>query len=238
MPVGITVGATSLIGAGIQANAADRAAKAQADAAAQARQDQMPFMVPGQGAMASLAQLYGINPETGAADPNQAFNKASLDAFERSPDYQFALRSGTNAVNNSQAARGMLRSGNTLQALTKFGQDLGTQTFGNYRGALAQLAQIGAGAAGNAGNASMAQGAATASGIVGQANAFTGALGNIANYGLMQNQQQQQQQFLQNLLRPTAYAGSQPVLSGLPQAPYGSVFGPSALPGGVGAYPY
>lgn len=194
----------------------------------------MPFMIPGQGAMASLAQLYGINPETGEYSPDAAFNEASLAAFRRSPDYQFALQEGLGALENSQAAKGMLRSGNTLRAITDYGQGLATQTFGNYRGALGQLASLGAGAAGQTGQAAMAQGAAQASGAVGSANAWSGALGSIANYGMMQHQQQQQQAFLSNLLRPSGYSGA--------AAPYAPATNPmgfsNVLPGGVGAFPY
>lgn len=238
MPTAAVVGGASLGSALIGSNAASRAAKAQARAAQQARQDMLPFMIPGQGAMASLAQLYGINPQTGAADPNQAFNEASLEAFRRSPDYAFAQREGLGALENSAAARGMLRSGNTLRGITEFGQGLATQTFSNYRGALAQLAGIGAGAAGGAGQAAMQQGAAQASGIVGGANAFTGALGSLGNYAMMQGQQQQQQQFLNSLLRPSSYGA--PPGFGAP-APYSGAnpYGySSVLPGGVGSAPY
>jgi hypothetical protein len=169
-----------------------------------------PFMIPGQGAMASLAQLYGINPQTGAYDPNQAFNEASLQAFQRSPDYQFALQEGLGAVENSQAGRGMLRSGNTLRALTEFGQGLASQQFGNYRGALTQLASIGAGAAGGAGQSALQAGAAQASGIVGAGNAWSGALGSLGNYAMMQQQQAQQQSLIQSLLRPSSYTPTAP----------------------------
>lgn len=234
MPVGLLVGGATIGSAIIGSNTAKKAAKAQAQAAAQAREDQMPFMIPGQGAMASLARLYGIDPETGAYSPDDAFNEASLAAFRRSPDYQFALREGIGAVENSQAGRGMLRSGNTLRALDQFGQGLATQTFGNYRGALGQLAQLGAGAAGAAGNAAMQRGAAEASGIVGAGNAWSNALGSLANFGMMQGQMNQ----LGAMMRPSSYG--QPMQFGAP-SPYASAnpYGYSGtLPGGVGAFPY
>jgi hypothetical protein len=238
MPTAAVVAGASLGSAVIGANAAQSAAKKQAAAAAQARQDMLPFSIPGQGAMGSLAQLYGINPQTGAYDPNQAFDQASLQAFQRSPDYQFAMQQGLGALENSQAAKGMLRSGNTLRGITEFGQGLATQTFGNYRGALAQLAGIGAGAASGAGQAAMQQGAAQASGIVGAGNAWAGALGSMGNYAMMQNQMNQQNTMLSQLLRPSGYG--QPMQYGAP-APYsaGNPYGNSgALPGGVGNAPY
>jgi hypothetical protein len=223
------IGGATLGSALIGSSAAQRAASIQARAAQQSRADMMPFMIPGQGAMASLAQLYGINPQTGAYNPNDAFSQASLQAFQRSPDYQFAFQQGLNALQNSRAAQGMLRSGNTLQGITQFGQGLASQQFGNYRSALQQLAGIGAGAAGGAGQMAQQAGAATASGIVGGANAWSGALGSLGNYAMMQQQQQQQQAFLQNqqqqqqsflagLYRPSSYTGTSPpsTLSSVP----------------------
>lgn len=47
------------------------------------------------------------------------------------PGYDFRLKSGTNAINNNAAASGMLQSGDTLRALTEFGQDMGSQEYGN-----------------------------------------------------------------------------------------------------------
>jgi hypothetical protein len=187
MPTAAIIGATTIGGSLISANAAQRAAKTQARAAGQARTDLLPFMLPGQGATGALASLYGIDPATGAFDPNAAFNPASLEAFRRSPDYQFALTEGLRGLENSAAARGMLRSGNTLRGITNYATGLASQTFGNYTGALRQLAQLGAGAAGGAGNAAMAQGAATASGIVGSANAIAGGMGSLGNYFMLQN---------------------------------------------------
>jgi hypothetical protein len=187
MPTAAVIGGATLGSSLIQSSAASRAAKTQAQAAQQARQDILPFLTPGYGAVRGLAGLYGIDADTGAFDPNAAFNPASLEAFRRSPDYQFAFREGLRGLENSAAARGMLRSGNTLRGITEFGQGLATQTFGNYRGALQQLAQLGAGAAGGAGNTAMAQGAATASGIVGGANAFAGGLGSLGNYFMLQS---------------------------------------------------
>ena len=210
MPVGAIVGGASLGGAALQSNAARKAAKTQAAAAREgyelARGNLEPFMAPGRGAVASLAELYGINPETG--ERGQPMPEGALEAFRRSPDYEFARTEGLRGVETSNAARGMLRSGNNLRALTEFGQGLATQTFGNYRGALERLAAMGqnsAGALAGAGqqSANMA-GAATASGQVGSANAWGGALGNIGNYAMTNH--------FMGQMRPqqSAYAGPPP----------------------------
>jgi hypothetical protein len=229
MPIGAAISVVgSVAGAAIQSNAAQKAAKQQAKGAAQARQDLLPFSIPGQGATASLAQLYGINPETGEADPNQAFNQSSLEAFRRSPDFQFAFQTGQDAVNTAAGGAGMLKSGNRLRDLTTFGQGLASQQFGNYRGALQQLAALGQSAATGAGNAAIQQGTAQASGTVGSANAIAGGLGNIANTAMMY-------QYMNRQPSLSAYSGGA-------MSPYNAASNPmgysNVLPGGVGAVPY
>lgn len=47
------------------------------------------------------------------------------------PGYNFRLQSGVNAINNNAATKGMLQSGDTLRELTQFGQDMGSQEYGN-----------------------------------------------------------------------------------------------------------
>jgi len=226
MPVGAAIGAVGSLGsAAIGASAANRAAKTQARAASRARQDMLPYSLPGQGAVATLAQLFGIDPATGEVT-GQPMNEASLEAFRRSPDYEFARQEGLRGVEFSNAARGMLRSGNNLRGLADYASGLATQNFNNYRGSLAQLASIGAGAAGGAANASMQQGAALASGTVGAANAWGGALGNLGNFAMMHS-----------LMRPpsSAYAPTGALAPYSPPNPMGYS---SVLPGGVGAMPY
>ena len=49
----------------------------------------------------------------------------------KDPSYQFRLEQGTNAIEGSAAARGLLRSGGTLQDLAGYGQDLASQEYGN-----------------------------------------------------------------------------------------------------------
>jgi len=47
------------------------------------------------------------------------------------PGYQFALQQGTQAIDRSAAAKGMLNSGNVLQELQKYGSGLASQEYGN-----------------------------------------------------------------------------------------------------------
>lgn len=52
-----------------------------------------------------------------------AFKAPSAQDAQNDPGYQFGLDQGTSAMTNSAAARGLLRSGGTLQDFAKFGND-------------------------------------------------------------------------------------------------------------------
>lgn len=198
MPVGAAIGAIGSIGAaGIGYAGATSAASTQAQAAqaAQATQLQMfnkaqaveqPYNSVGTGAVQSLGGLYGINPD-GTSSGTGSPSPQSLAAFTNSPDYQFALQQGTQAMQRSAAAGGTLISGGQLKAGQEFGQGLASQQYGNYYNRLLSLAQIGQSAAsgtatnaltagGQIGNSIQAAGQATASGIVGGSNALSGGL--------------------------------------------------------------
>ena len=157
-----------------QKKAAKKAAKAQEAAAAQARSDLAPWRTTGQGALGSLADLYGLNGQG-------AFNESALTAFKNSPDYQVGLREGINALDQSASARGNLLSGGQVKAVERYGADYATQKFGDYVSRLYALAGMGQSAAANQANTSMAAGdnaannyyragEASASGIVGTGN--------------------------------------------------------------------
>ena len=67
------------------------------------------------------------------------------------PGYQFQLQQGLNAAQGSAAAGGMLNSGNTLTALTKYGEDYASTQYNNQALLLAQLAGANIGSPGTAG---------------------------------------------------------------------------------------
>jgi hypothetical protein len=213
MPVGAAIGgiASAVGGIGsavIGSNAATSAAQTQAQAAAQAQATQLqmfntaqaaeqPYNTVGQGAVNTLAGLYGIN---GSGAGTGAPTGQSLNAFTQSPDYAFALQQGTQAMQRSAAAGGTLISGGQLKAGQEFGQGLASQQYGNYYNRLLSLSQLGQSAATgisnaalttgqNVGNSIQAGGQATASGIVGSANAISGGLssatGGIAQAALL-----------------------------------------------------
>lgn len=77
----------------------------------------------------SVPQAFSFTPNKEYAIPD-AFSfdpsKVSMD-----PGYQFRFNEGMNALNRSAAARGGLISGAAMKAATRYGQDMGSQEFGN-----------------------------------------------------------------------------------------------------------
>ena len=205
---------TAILGAGLLGAAASRSAsKTQASAAAQAadiqktqfeqtREDQAPYRTAGYNALAEMQRTAGNVPG--------AFRFGASD-YQADPGYAFRLSEGQKALDRSAAARGGLISGGALRAAQRYGQEMGSQEFGNaYNRALtgyntgvasenqlynrqAGLAGIGqtatnlVGQAGqnyatSAGNLMTSGAAARAAGQVGMSNALTGGLGTYLNY--------------------------------------------------------
>lgn len=118
-------------------------------------------------------QAGGTNGAGGSAGDgltgNNAFNK-----YLDSTGYKFQLGQGQQAITTSNAARGLLNSGATLKALTKYGQNLASTTFNQYLNQLGGLSNSGlqAGTAiGNAGDQAGSTGA----------NAIAQGYGNAAS---------------------------------------------------------
>lgn len=117
-------------------------------AALQAKLGQLPttnmYGMPGLIRTKITAQLADLDKQIAAAGtPAQGgvAGGSASDAFNRylnSTGYQFQLGQGQNAIVSSAAARGLLNSGATAKALTKYGQNLASTSFDNY------LKQLGA----------------------------------------------------------------------------------------------
>jgi hypothetical protein len=207
---GAMLGSALIGGAG--AGAASRAQE-RAQREANAAQERMfnrqvelqePFRQAGVNALPELVEASRYTP-------------FGMEQFQADPGYGFRLKEGLRALENSAAARGGLLSGNAMRGITRFGQGLASEEFGNAfnryqaeRAArlnpLQSLAGMGQSTAATLGGQAgqygqnMAQGAAAmgnirASGYVGQANALTGALGQGLNY--YQNQQMMDRYFPQ-----------------------------------------
>ena len=199
---GAVVG-SSLIGASAAKSAAStQAAAAEQGTAAQERmferqvQLQEPWRKAGEQALNKLIPLTD-------------YQKFDMAQFTADPGYAFRLSEGQKALERSAAARGGLLSGATGKALTRYGQEMGSQEYQNafnrYQaerqarlGPLQSLAGVGqtsantlTSAAGTLGS-NIAEGlgsaaAARASGYVGGANALTQGLGTYLNYTQGQN---------------------------------------------------
>lgn len=133
----------------------------------------------------------------GGTTPQQAQTNAFAQ-FQTDPGYQFAFDEGQKALTNSAAARGILNSGATAKALTRYGQGVADQQYGNYFARLQSLAglgqtattstgQFGAQSAANQGNALMAAGNARASAYGGVATSANQGIQNYLAYTMNQN---------------------------------------------------
>jgi len=183
-------GGLSVIGGILGSRSAKKAAREQAKAQMAAiaeqqrqydlaRQDLSPYRQAGAAATTQFNRLLGLS----GAPPD-------FSEFLDSPDYQFALQQGQQALERSAAARGGLFSGNTGTALTEFGQGMAAQQLGNYTNRLMQLMGLGQSAAAGTAQAGLQTGQgvadslvgagdARASGIIGASNAWTNALGQL-----------------------------------------------------------
>ena len=203
-----------------QAAAAQAATDLQRQEFQQTQANMQPWMQAGGNALAQWQKAMGIGG-TGQMDPS---------VLTSSPGYQFQMGQGTQAVNNAASAHGGVNSGNTLKALTQYGQGLANNTWQQYLqqlqgmsntglNAAGSLGNFGAGYASNAGNTMMAGANASAAGTMGSANAIGGGINSLGqtlmDYLMMQQRGQGQQQ-------PTAAPVS---LYGVPAAAYGGMSG-------------
>ena len=205
--------AAAIGGAAISAYGANQAASTQADAANSASANQtamynqgvareQPWVTAGQNASSQLQAGMGSNGTNGAL--TQQFTPSM---YQQSPGYQFQMDQGTQAVTNNASATGGVNSGNTLKALTSYGQGLANQDYyqaqNAYQGwqsqaynmlnGISRQGQAGASnqaAAGNGvgqlvGNNMMGAGNALAAGQVGMSNALSGGLQSGGNLAMM-----------------------------------------------------
>lgn len=203
---GIVSGVGSGIAGSQSSNAAKQAAALQQQQFQQTQQNEAPFIQAGQGAVGTISS--DEQNGTGFAAP---FN------FQQDPGYQFNLQQGTDAINNSAAAKGGVLNGGTLKALSQYTSGLadttynsaysrylaGSQNSYNQLAGLASLGQnatattgqLGATAAKNAGDFTNASGLDSAAGTVGIGTginqALGGAVGGNQTYAILNQLQQQ-----------------------------------------------
>ena len=81
--------------------------------------------------------------------PYMDIGRSAVSLFENpssitsNPGYQFRMNQGTQAIENSAAAKGGLFSGNTLLELTKFGQDYASAEYDKEVGRRMQVGMFG-----------------------------------------------------------------------------------------------
>jgi hypothetical protein len=207
---------SSLIGADAAKSAAATQAQATAEAnrvAYQMYQEQKalqePYRAAGVTGQNKLLELMGLGGDKTSANYGKYAKDFSMSDFTADPGYAFRLSEGQKALERSAAARGGLLSGATGKALTRFGQDYGSQEYtnafnryqtnrANQLNPLGSLITSGQNAAANTGSAAGTYGAtvgsnttsgaaATAAGQVGSTNALTGGLNTYLNYSSNQD---------------------------------------------------
>lgn len=126
----------------IQAAASDRAIAAQQQQAAQARQDQKPFLDAGRLAQFHIDYLQGrlpegytqeeverlVNPTQDFGYLNTTYSQAGAN-YEDDPAYSRRLEEGQKAIERSAAARGGLLSGATQKRLNEFAQEMASDEY-------------------------------------------------------------------------------------------------------------
>jgi hypothetical protein len=140
-PAGIQAGA-SLAGGVISAAGANAAANTQASAADRAltlqkeiydsqKALQEPYRAAGITAQNRLLDYLGLSPNTGQTGYGKYAGDFGMADFQADPGYAFRLSEGQKALDRQAAARGGLISGGALKATTRYGQDMGSQEYGN-----------------------------------------------------------------------------------------------------------
>lgn len=100
-----------------------------------------------QASEAGLTDFLGQYDSTYTDNYDRGYTGAEVEARVAStPGYQFQLNQGTKAIERQGAAAGMLGSGNTLTALTNYGQGLAQNYYGVYMDNLARIVNEGSGA--------------------------------------------------------------------------------------------
>ena len=195
---GYTSGQAAKSAAGTQAAAAERALAQEREMYEQTRADLAPFRETGYTALKDIEQMKPFL--TSQFGPDQF-------AQYLDPSMAFRQRLGTQATERMANVGGGAISGNTLRALTDYGQNLASTEYGNAfnrfqteRGniynTLANIAGMGQGAVNTGVNAGQGfaagqtglitgQAAALGAGEVGAANAYSGAVGNIGNMAFL-----------------------------------------------------
>jgi hypothetical protein len=188
------MGGSSIISGGMNANAARKAGKQQAQSAQMGVDEQRrqfealqaglaPYAQAGVPALAGQQNLIGL----GGADAQAQ----AIQQLQDSPMFRQLAQQGENAILQNASATGGLRGGNTQAALAQFRPNMLSALIDQQYGRLGGIASMGQNSVLNTGQAGMQtgqniaglygqQGAAQAGATLGKANAFGQALGGVA----------------------------------------------------------
>jgi hypothetical protein len=171
-----------------------------------------PWVDTGKTANTMYSNSLGLNGASG--------NEAATGAYQTSPGYDFQLQQGEQAAQRGASAAGMLNSGNTLTALTEYGQGLANKDYGSWldrlNGVSGQGLQAAGGqAAGYGAEANLYQG--TAGDRLGLESGVTqGLIGNNNDLAKVKEQQAQQKgSFFGSLLSGGLSLGTKALTGGL-----------------------
>jgi hypothetical protein len=175
-----------------QEDAAKQAANTQLGMFQQTKAGLAPYNEAGQAAQGKLESILGLG--------SSPMSSADLSSYLTGlPGYQFQLQQGVQAIDRSEAAKGLLNSGATGKALEQYGQGLGSSYLQAYVNQLQGLSGLGENAAAQTGNfatqtgqgvasAQIYGGNAAAQGDIGIGNAISSMIGQGAGfYGLTQS---------------------------------------------------
>lgn len=150
--LGVASAAGSVAGGAIAAHGAGKAADAQTAAAnhaadiqhqdaeealafqkqqyADQQKNAAPWLQAGQTALGQLSSAMAPGGDLSKQFTEQ-FQAPTAATEQNDPGYQFRLEQGMKVLQNSAAAKGGLLSGNTAEAVTKFGQDYASNEYSN-----------------------------------------------------------------------------------------------------------
>ena len=212
--IAVAIGGSAVLGylgsqsaADTQAGAQQQAANTQQGMFNTINQQEQPFIQAGYGATTGLNQLMGLQggtSNTGGLPNGYLTQQFTPQSFLNSPQYQFQMEQGGQALRNADTPGLGALSGAALKDLMGFNQGLASTYYGNYfnmqqaqqnnifsrLSGLAGLGQNAATQVGTAGTqlgtgiaqAQAGAGASLAGGIVGGTNAITSGLNNGAAY--------------------------------------------------------
>lgn len=138
---------------------------------------------------------YTLQPQAQTQQPATQTNpqtyQTAFDNYRNSTGYQFRVNEGMKSLNSGYAARGLLNSGAAQKAALEYGQNIASNEFNNYLGALGNqqslglsagsaLAGVGQNYANSLGNINQNKADAISNGALASASNRNALYGNIA----------------------------------------------------------